>query len=167
MKAGGFTDAEGRGGLSFLIPSVRQVAGWARLTLAKHRRREGLFLAEGVKVVTELLRVGGEIEALLVMAGREELVQRVDPRDACGAPRYRIDEKNWRRLSQDKTPEGIMAVARRLSQWAGGEPRHVEGTIVVGHGVGNPNNLGALIRTMHWFGVRTLYLTRGSVDTVS
>lgn len=155
----------GKGDL--LRPSLRQLANWTRLTVGKYRQREGLFLAEGVKVVGELLRAGGEIEALLVMAGREDLPQKVDPGRKCRAPRYRIDEDLWRRLSQDRTPEGIMAIVRRPPCKDTGQLLQSMDTLVFGYRIGNPNNIGALVRTMHWFGLRVLLLSRGSVDVTS
>ena len=47
-------------------PSAAQLKGWRKLTLEKYRRQEGLFLAEGGKVVGELLRSGRPVAAVLV-----------------------------------------------------------------------------------------------------
>jgi hypothetical protein len=47
-------------------PSKAQLKRWRSLTMAKHRRQEGLFLAVGAKVVGELLWCGRPLVALLV-----------------------------------------------------------------------------------------------------
>jgi len=51
----------------FLNISQTQLKRWARLADAKARKDEGIFLAEGVKVIEELLVSGWQIEALLIM----------------------------------------------------------------------------------------------------
>ena len=47
-------------------PTKLQLKGWERLSMAKYRLRERRFLAEGGKVVAELLRSGRPVESLLV-----------------------------------------------------------------------------------------------------
>ena len=51
----------------FLNISQAQLKKWARLDDAKARQEEGIFLAEGVKVVEELLSSDWQIKALLIM----------------------------------------------------------------------------------------------------
>ena len=38
------------------------------------------------------------------------------------------------------------------------------GHIILGYGLNNPNNLGALARTAHWFGIGAILLSADSVD---
>ncbi|MBU1149583.1 MAG: hypothetical protein KJ800_01360, partial [Proteobacteria bacterium] len=92
-------------------PHKTQLKRWGKLTMEKYRRREGLFLAEGEKVVAELLRSGRQVEALLVCeenAGRWETLLAGAP---VGIGIYRLTAREWAALSQDQTPEGVMAVA--------------------------------------------------------
>src|SRR5664280_1827395 len=94
----------------FLNISQAQLKRWARLADSRARREEGFFLAEGVKVVEELLSSDWQIEALLVLPGKikhwEYLVGKADS----NIPVYSITASQWKKLSQDKEPEGIMAV---------------------------------------------------------
>ena len=149
-------------------PSGSQLKRWAKLTMEKYRRREGLFLAEGGKVVGELLRSGRPVEAILVSAygaGRHEEILTGVPD---GMPIFRLADREWATMSQDPSPEGVMAVAAvpplvdpfvRLS---------IEtGPLLLLHQVNNPNNLGALLRTAHWFGFRTVLLSEGSCETTN
>ena len=57
----------------FLKPSKGQLKFLAGLDQAKIRRREGRFLAEGVKIVQEALRSAWGIEYFLVRAIRRSL----------------------------------------------------------------------------------------------
>jgi RNA methyltransferase, TrmH family len=150
----------------FPKPTRSQLQAWRKLRLGKYRTRERLFLAEGVKVVRELERSTRPIEAVLV---RDD---RIEPRAALleslarRAPVYGVREEDWKSLSQDATPEGILAVATVPGK---AEPAEVltreSGPVLCLHEVNNPNNLGALLRTAHWFGIRTILLDRGSVDS--
>lgn len=137
---------------------------WLKLTQDKYRRREGKFLAEGFKVVQELLRSLWTCEAILVqaerVAGYGDFLESLPPI----IPVYAVSSGDWRRLSQDKNSEGIMALVRNPPPRREIMPDRAGGHLLVLHEVGNPNNLGALLRTAHWFGVRQLILSRGSVD---
>ncbi len=116
-------------------PSKSQMKRWAKLTMEKYRRREGLFPAEGGKVVAELLGSGRPLEALLV---QEEKIDRWEALLA-GAPAgvgiYRLSADEWETLSQDESPEGVMAVAvmplaadpGRLPDWCGAAAPPVRG----------------------------------------
>jgi RNA methyltransferase, TrmH family len=145
-------------------PSKAQLKRWARLTTAKYRRQEGLFLAEGAKVVGELLRSGRPLDALLVSgekAGRwEELLTEVPP----GIGIYRLSAREWDALSQDKAPEGVMAVAVTAPPADQARLPEGQGPLLLLWQVNNPNNLGALLRTADWFGFRSVLIGAGSVE---
>lgn len=145
-------------------PSKAQLKRWEKLTLEKYRRQEGLFLAEGVKVVGELLRSGRPLEALLVC--EEGSAQREALPD--GLPReigiYRLSIREWKALSQDAAPEGVMAVARMTEPPDPALLSEAQGPLLFLYRVNNPNNLGALLRTADWFGFRTVLLSAGSVE---
>jgi TrmH family RNA methyltransferase len=147
------------------IPSKFQLKTWTALQQAKVRRREQLFLAEGAKVVQELLRSDWEAKALLILSGKEDHFTEISSA-ACGkVERYRLTEKQWDRLSQDKTPEGVMAVAAFPAKPAiDFLPIETNNRLLLLHEINNPNNLGALLRTAHWFGFGTVLISAGSVD---
>ena len=137
-------------------PSKSQIKRWAKLTMEKYRRREGLFPAEGGKVVAELLRSGRPLEALLV---HEEKIDRWEALLA-GAPAgvgiYRLGAREWDALSQDGSPEGVMAVAVMTPAVDPESLPDGPGPLLLLHEVNNPNNLGAVLRTADWFGFRTV-----------
>ena len=136
--------------------------------MAKYRCREGLFLAEGGKVVGELLRSLWETEALLISAetsGRQEEILAGVP---SGIPIYRLTVREWATLSQDSSPEGLMAVAAVPPPIAFASRLEKEGgPLLLLHQVNNPNNLGALLRTAHWFGFRTVLVSEGSCEVTN
>jgi TrmH family RNA methyltransferase len=149
-----------------LTPTNAQIKLWGKLGTAKARRRENLFLAEGAKVVAEVFKGKWEATALLVMKGNENLQERLG-RDTASkrVDTYLLTERQWRDLSQDKSPEGIMAVVK----WRPHDDlpdllQRTAGHALLLDRINNPNNLGALMRTALWFGIRLVLMSKGSVD---
>ena len=151
--------------MTLLNPSKLQLKLWTTLQQAKVRKREKLFLAEGAKVVEALLQSAWEAKALLILSGKEDHFAKVVSAVSGKIDVYRLHEKEWNRLSQDKTPEGIMAVASVPAMPAGDDLQAVRSDrLLLLHEINNPNNLGALLRTADWFGFGTVLLSAGSVD---
>lgn len=135
------------------------------MKLAKYRRQEGTFLAEGVKVVQELFRSSWEAAAVMVMAGRESRWEIILDTIPPHVDIFILTEAEWKCISQDKEPEGIMAQVVMGDQLKKGPPSgDISGHLLLGHKISNPGNLGALLRTAHWFGIRTVVMSEDSVD---
>jgi TrmH family RNA methyltransferase len=147
----------------FLTPSQMQLKKWARLDDGKARLEEGFFLAEGVKVVEELLKSDWSIKALIVMPDKIKFWQKLSlPVDI---PAYRLTRSQWEKIGQDREPEGIMALvemkkAPTFSSWL---TKH-SGHVLILHEINNPLNLGALARSAQWFGFKSVLLSANSVD---
>jgi len=143
-----------------IMPSQAQLKRWGKLQLAKYREREGLFLAEGGKVVAEALAAKWPLEALLILESKlthwQPLWESV-PLIPC----YRLSETAWHRISQDRNPEGIMAVVKQREPTTVALPTD---KWLLLYQISNPNNLGALLRSAHWFGFRQVGLSTQSTE---
>jgi TrmH family RNA methyltransferase len=145
--------------------SQNQLKRWAKLLDAKFRLAEGLFLAEGVKVVEELLKSDRQAEALLVLPEKISVWGKTIREAKSNVPTYQLTRPEWKKLSQDREPEGLMAVV-----CTPGEPsvpsflQSSGGHILILHEINNPGNLGALIRSACWFGFSGILLSSNSVD---
>ena len=80
-------------------------------------------------------------------------------------PVYQLKRPDLKKLSQDKEPEGILAVVKIA------KPPSLEsllssdaGHLLIGHQISNPQNLGALMRSARWFGFGGIILGENSVD---
>jgi len=144
-----------------------QLKGWKKLTMEKYRRREGLFLAEGRKVVQELLRSDRPLQSLLVCEGKDnrwaDLISGAPIRTGI----YRLSAGEWEGLSQDAAPEGVMAVVFMTPPFDPARLPEEKGPLLLLYRVGDPNNLGALLRTADWFGFRTVVLSAGSCEATN
>ena len=108
----------------------------------KFRDATGLFVVEGEKMVQEALHSGFRVEGVW---RREE-----------------IGEAAMERISQLSTPSPVLAVVSRPE--ASG-PVPVRGLCLALDGVRDPGNLGTIIRTADWFGVRTVFVSGDCAET--
>jgi TrmH family RNA methyltransferase len=149
----------------FSNASQTHLKRWARLADAKARQEEGLFLAEGVKVVEELLASDWQINALLIMPEKIKYWEGLALPAAKDSPVYQLTRTQWQKIGQDREPEGIMAVvvmkqAPDFSSWMA----ETSGNVLILNEINNPLNLGALTRSARWFGFEGLILSVNSAD---
>jgi RNA methyltransferase, TrmH family len=149
----------------FLNISQAQFKKWARLNDAKARQEEKLFLAEGVKVVEELLASDWRVKALLIMPEKIKYWEGLALPAAEDIPVYQLTRSHWQKIGQDREPEGIMAVAclkqaPDFSSWLS----KTSCNVLILHEVNNPRNLGALARSARWFGFDGIILSVHSAD---
>lgn len=147
----------------FLKTSKGQLKFLAGLDQAKIRRREGCFLAEGIKVVQEALRSDWQIDYFLIREAKARTLAGLLPAME-EKKTFALSDSEWKRVSQDKESEGI-AVLMTFPARSGREGiPDGEGRRLLLYQVGNPSNLGAILRSAHWFGIETVLLSEGSVD---
>ena len=128
------------------------------LALKKHREQTGCYLAEGPKLVEELLCYHQQqIVSVYALPEWIEAQQQRWP----AVVMTPITETELARISQWQTPHQVLAVVRL--------PRH-EAPVAAGRftlvccGLQDPGNLGTMIRTADWFGVDQLVCSRDTVD---
>lgn len=140
--------------------SKTKLSLYASLRMPKHRRRLGLFVAEGDKSVADTLGFF-KLEALMAtprwIAGNPGLSRQA------GERLYECREQDMRKLSTMTTPPDVMAVYRIPEPKA--EPRIPGDSLsLVIDTVQDPGNLGTIIRTADWFGFKVIYASRETVD---
>ena len=117
----------------------------------KFRQRYGQFIAEGAKVVRDMVDGGMVCERLVVTDG-------VEPPITTPAAEV-TDARTMGSISTLTTPPGILGV------FAVPAPVHdLPGRLVAVDGWRDPGNLGTLIRTMDWFGWTALVVSPDTVD---
>lgn len=149
----------------FSIPSQARIKKWTRLNDNKFRREEGLFAAEGVKVVEELLSSAWQPQAILLLPEKIKYWEKTITKAPANVPRYELTGAQWRKISQDKEPEGIMAVVAMPRKMSFADYlTESSGNILILCAINNPGNLGALMRSALWFGFNNIILSTGSVE---
>lgn len=130
------------------------------------REREGRFLAEGVRVVEELLDAGVVLQLAVVSSSLEDTERGVRLRERLetATELRRIPDAELRRLADTATTQGVLVVARTpVTSLVDVVPR--DGSVVlVLDGVQDPGNLGTLTRSAAAFGCDAVVCLPGTVD---
>jgi RNA methyltransferase, TrmH family len=134
-------------------PRVRALADLRR---ARHRREAGVHLVEGPHAVGEALAAGVVTELLATEEGLASLDQ---PPDVPVTP---VAEHVLARITDTATPQGVVAVARSVT--ADLDAVVGEGLLVVLAAVGDPGNVGTIVRTADAVGAAGVVLTAGCAD---
>jgi TrmH family RNA methyltransferase len=151
--------------MTTLKPTRQQLISWSKLNMTKYRHQERFFLAEGLKVVQELLKSTYDTAALLTLDEKKKHLESFLSTLPDHIKIYTLEKSEWKRLSQDSEPEGIMALVKMPhSEDFSPALAKENGHLLLLYEVNNPNNLGAVIRTAHWFGIKTIVLSTNSVD---
>jgi TrmH family RNA methyltransferase len=128
----------------------------------KFRREYGVFVAEGPKVVNDIL-AGNTIEAVGLYATAPWWEQNRAVKNSLPfATFYELDEQELAKISFLSTPNQVLAVFRQPDYQEGVS---VNDTItVLLDGIQDPGNLGTIIRIADWFGLSQVVASRDSVD---
>lgn len=120
------------------------------LSLKKNRIKEQLFIAEGEKVVSELLRSDFEIKN--IYATKEWKVNNDNI--------TQISNAELQRISNLKSPNKVLVVV----QFKNHKIIKHDGITLVLDEINDPGNLGTIIRMCDWFGVKQIICSKNTVD---
>jgi RNA methyltransferase, TrmH family len=133
----------------------------------KYRRREGAFVVQGIQPVWQAVEARADIEVLLVapdLLRHRGALDMVDAQAAAGVRVARLTGELFGRISDRDAPAGLAAIVR-------GEPATLPTLTVPGdavfvalHSVGNPGNVGTIIRTASAAGAAGVILIGPSAD---
>ena len=132
--------------------SKNQLKNITSLSQKKYRQKYQLFIAEGVKVINELLNSSFELDTLFALDDFETLI----PNNKI----VRISAKELRKISQLKSPNKVLGLFKIPDEI----PPQNKGLIVALDSVNDPGNLGTIIRLCDWFGVTQLICSKDTVD---
>ena len=126
----------------------------------KYRAEEGLFVAEGDKLVREYLQSTLEVEA--VYASTDWLQRNGTlikaPTETVGAT-----DKDLTRMSSLVTAPEVMAVVK-IPQFTLKTEECSRGLFLILDGIRDPGNLGTIIRTADWFGVNRVIISEDTAE---
>jgi TrmH family RNA methyltransferase len=131
------------------------------LATEKGREAEGLFLAEGVRVVSEIAEYHRDlVQGIYVDETFDNEVLRKKIREA-GLRIHALNPFQMKQVSAVVSGQGIFAVCRLANEKPNYDTAH---TITLVDAVQDPGNLGSLFRNAVGFGVNGIILGRGTVD---
>ena len=138
----------------------------------KFRRQFGCFVAEGPKIVGELLHT--MLPRLIVAESSwmesyyEKSLKAVAPTTVSSPELLEVSHEELRKLSFLQHPQEVLAVFATPTcseQEAIGQAR--QGLTLALDGVQAPGNLGTILRIADWFGIQTIFCSPSTADIYS
>lgn len=130
------------------------------LRQAKGRKERGIFAVEGNKLVEELIDSKFRVNNIFVT---EAWIEK-NPVLAKKIADYEvITPKQMEQISNFVTPPGVFATAMMPKYKI--EPKDTENQLVLLlDGINDPGNLGTIIRTADWFGIKKIVISEDTCD---
>jgi TrmH family RNA methyltransferase len=146
----------------------------------KHRRHEGAFVVHGIQPVWQAVEARADIEVLLVapeLLRHHGALEMVEAQAATGVRVARLTGELFGRIADRDGPTGLAAIVRAAptpldalgapaAEAATADARRspADGLFVALHTVGNPGNVGAIVRTASASGAGGVILIGPSAD---
>jgi TrmH family RNA methyltransferase len=146
-------------------PLVKQI----RLLLAdrKHRRREGAFVVEGIQPVWQAVEAGWPIDVLVIvpeLITASPAAEMIAEQEARGVRVARLSRELFQRLSGREGPSGLAAIVRGRLPALDQLSVRPDSVFTALHRIGNPGNLGTIIRTVDAVGGGGVILIGDTAD---
>lgn len=133
----------------------------------KHRREQGAFVVEGIQPVWRAVTAGWQIEALLVdpdLRKDSPAAAMVDEQEARGVRVARLSHELFQRLSSREGQAGMAAIVRSKQPALADLCPGPDAVFVALHRIGNPGNLGTIVRTADAVGAAGVILIGDTTD---
>lgn len=137
--------------------SKNQIKFVRSLQTKKGRLKEGLFLAESPKVVSDLMQVMTPRHIFATSDWQEA------SRHKAGCEVTTVTCEELRKISSLQHPQGVLAVFPVMDNKVP-ENFDCQALYLALDGVQDPGNLGTIIRIADWFGIRRIFCSRDTAD---
>ena len=134
--------------------SKNQIKFIKSLSIKKNRVKAQLFVAEGEKIVNELLHSKFEIEHIYATK-QFSIINSTQKSDIT-----LVTNDELSKISSLISPNNVLAIVKISQQ----ELKKNTGITLVLDNVNDPGNLGTIIRMCDWFGVTQLICSKSTVD---
>ena len=131
--------------------SKNQVRFINSLRRKKTRKSEGLFIAEGKKLVLDLLESDIQVDKIYCLPEFESL----KPDKV-----HLVSERELGSISSLNAPNAVLAIFKIPES----KPVLKKGLAIALDGVNDPGNLGTIIRLCDWFGIPQILCSQNTVD---
>ena len=129
------------------------------LARKKIRKKENLFLAEGGKTVTEILKSDIRIRELYATPDFLEYNEKLSE----GAEQLvMVTNDELKKASLLREPQNCIAICEMPAP--ADLPQKMQGLSFFSDGIQDPGNLGTIVRTCDWFGFNYLFCSHDTAD---
>ena len=121
----------------------------------KQRQSEGLFIAEGPKLMDELLNSDYTIKKIYATKQWQQ------PKLAQSISVVEVAEEELERMSSLQTPNQVLAIVEQKQTIL---PELKNNISLLLDGIQDPGNLGTIIRIADWFGIKNILCTNDTAE---
>jgi len=142
-----------------------QLKRFSSLLTKKIRLRENKFIIEGERSVIEGLNSKLNCEAVLF--SREYLNQnreKIELTKNKNLTTFILDSNEFKKISDTKSPQGIAGVFVKKNMKITDLLPTTNNLMVLIDNISDPGNLGTIIRNCDWFGIKTIILSKNTVE---
>ena len=130
------------------------------LSQKKYRDETGLFVAEGTKLISDLVTV---FRCTLLVATTDWLRMN---HSIPALETLEVDDNELHKISNQKSPQGALAVFEKPVYAVNGQELSQKLSLALDE-VQDPGNLGTIIRIADWFGISDIFCSENSADAFS
>lgn len=123
----------------------------------KYRQKEGLFLAEGNKLTSDLLEL---LPCRLLVATNEWLKTRTNLK---AEEIITVEKEDIQKISLQKSPQDVLGIFSIPNHELNAEQLKGKISLVL-DAIQDPGNLGTILRIADWFGIEHVVCSVGTVD---
>lgn len=139
---------------------VKQVVQWQNK--AKERKKDGIFLAEGIKMFEE-----APLDSIVEVFISESLEQKVDAfykKKLLQIGYEVVSDEVFAKMSDTQTPQGILTILKRPEYNLDLLLQQENPLFVILENLQDPGNLGTIVRTGEGAGITGAIMSVGTVD---
>lgn len=140
-----------------------QVKAAAELKQKKYRQQQGLFLAEGLRTVEEAVASKTVVSIFYTAIEDDRTRSVLEEAAAQQLKLYCVSDAVMKKIADTDTPQGIIAVCKMQNVTLDKLLSKGEMLLVLDR-VGDPGNLGTMLRTADAAGIGGVVLLKGCVD---
>lgn len=145
------------------------IVRFSKLSDKKYRAEEGLFRIDGIKLYSEAVKSGIEVEYTFIAMSRKEKIEaelESELKSVGGSVIYVSDEV-LEKLTDESAPQGIVGIAKKFPVDSAEEIPEGDFRSVYLSSIRDPGNLGTMIRSAYAFGMDRVYISSDSADIYS
>lgn len=142
--------------------SKNQIKYIQALHLKKNRDSQGLFIVEGVKLVSEFLSDEG-MTVKQVFATADFLDKHHELLEKRSIVFSEVDAEELKKISLQSTPNQVLAVVLKKEQFLTKELLQSQTSLFLDD-IRDPGNLGTIIRIADWFGIRQIICSKSTTE---
>lgn len=144
------------------MPTKSELKYISKLLLKKYRETEKKFIAEGKRFVEEGLKSNYSCEVVLVNNDfKQKEIEYYNLLKTQGVEIFIIQKHEFEKIASTQHSQGVLAVFKIPEKII---ELNNEKTIICLENISDPGNVGTILRSCDWFGIKTVLLSKNSAE---